>query len=113
MNLTYFPEVMAVYGKRDSQAIHLLQSKRQNKCQAGLVYPFLNTAVQPHPDHFDTILIGLHVNQEELIADNQQHYDDQDLQSKSQLECFQLSLMTVNVGPDFSNGSLAMGTCSF
>ena len=62
------------------QAIHLLQSEGQNERQTGVINLFLNTAVQAYPDDLDPILIGLHVNEKELIADSQQHGDDhQDL----------------------------------
>jgi hypothetical protein len=45
-----------------------------------MVNLFLNTAVRIYPDGLDPILIGLHVYEKELIADSQQHGDDdQDL----------------------------------
>jgi hypothetical protein len=64
------------------ELVHLLQPEGQNKRQARLVNIFLNTAVHADPGHLDPVLVGLHVNEKEVVAENHQHdHGDKDLQT--------------------------------
>ena len=48
---------------------------------------FLNARVHADSVHLDSVLIGPHVNEEEVIANNYKHYSgDQEFQSASQPE---------------------------
>src|SRR5208283_2157344 len=59
--------------------------KGQYKSQTRMINFFLNAGVYANSDHLDPVFIGPHVNEEEVIANNYQHYSgDQEFQSARQ-----------------------------